>query len=313
MSNQRISVDVHELVSSFYEVLFGREPDATELSHYALIAQRAPISSMIRLILTSPQRAAYLDKRGETISARDIDLDAFIARAEARVAAISSSAQAITAYPPVTWFHSFVLSDGTKVEGIKLLSTLQAEFNAFFREVNFQGASVLDIGSFDGAFAFEAKRRGAAHVLATDYWAWTHPIHPVLERFLYVRRDLDLKVDYRLIDIPDISVSKVGEFDIVLFLGVFYHLREPITIVDRLGAITENLLIFETHLDLEEVPYPAMRHYPGSEVGYPGDTTNWWGPNRACIESLLDHAGFREVHFPPHPFTPSRGIFHARK
>jgi tRNA (mo5U34)-methyltransferase len=142
---------------------------------------------------------------------------------------------------------------------------------------------------------------------------WTYPGSRILERFLYVRRDLGINIDYGLIDVPDISATTVGQFDIVLFLGVFYHLREPITIIDRLGAIVRNSLILETYLDLEDVGYPAMRYYPGSEIGFHGDPTNWWGPNRACIESLLEHAGFRESKFTRHPFDSSRGIFLATK
>jgi hypothetical protein len=82
--------------------------------------------------------------------------------------------------------------------------------------------------------------------------------------------------------------------------------------VDRLGEITKDLLIFETHLDLQDVPHPAMRHYP-AEFGYHGDTTCWWGPNRACVECLLEHAGFREIRFIPYRTEESRGVFHARK
>jgi tRNA (mo5U34)-methyltransferase len=238
-----------------------------------------------------------------------------IARAESAAENISTPAEALTAYPPYTWFHSFLLSDGTRVDApIKSYDVLQQEFDAFFSDIDLRNLSVLDIGAWDGAFSFEANRRGAARVLATDYFAWTHPHTRALEHFLFVRRDLGLDVEYRLIDIPELSKETVGTFDVVMFFGVFYHLREPISILDRLADIADRLLILETHLDLSDVPYPAMRFYPGAELA--SDPTNWWGPNRACIEELLKAAGFADVRFTPHPTAPPsryRGIFHAWK
>jgi tRNA (mo5U34)-methyltransferase len=233
----------------------------------------------------------------------------FAAAAEAAAANVNSAADALATWPAATWFHSFTLADGTRVDSpCKSVELLQMEFDAFFAGIDFRDCSVLDIGAWDGAFSFEAKRRGAARVLATDWWAWTHSGSRALERFLYVRRNLGLDVDYRLIDIPELSVSTVGSFDVVLFLGVFYHLREPLSIIDRLAGIAKSLLIVESHLDLVELPFPAMRFYPGAEIN--NDPTNWWGPNPACIEQLLKTAGFAEVGFWPHP-TGGRGIFHA--
>jgi tRNA (mo5U34)-methyltransferase len=236
----------------------------------------------------------------------------FVARAESNAAQVTSPAEALVSYPPATWFHSFVLSDGTRVESpIKSLDALQLEFDVFYSDIDFRGRSVLDIGAWDGAVSFEAKRRGAARVLATDF-AWTHPHNSALEHFLFVRRNLGLDVEYRLIDIPELSKDTVGTFDFVMFFGVLYHLREPISILDRLADIANPWLILETHLDLGGVPYPAMRFYPTSELA--GDATNWWGPNRMCVEELLKTAGFSEVQFTPYPLPEwSRGIFRARR
>jgi tRNA (mo5U34)-methyltransferase len=237
----------------------------------------------------------------------------FVTHAERAVASIGSTEEALTAYPPMTWFHSFVLADGTRIDGpIKTVEVLQREFETFFAGIDFGGRSVLDIGAWDGAFSFEAKRRGAGRVLATDHWAWTHPHTRALEHFLFVRRDLGLDVEYSLLDVPELSREHLGRFDIVLFLGVLYHLREPISVLDRLASMTERLLIVETHMALTELSYPAMRFYPGAELN--NDPTNWWGPNRACVEGLLKSSGFSEVDFRPHPSEPtSRGIFHASK
>ncbi len=98
----------------------------------------------------------------------------------------------------------------------------------------------------------------------------------------------------------------------VLFLGVFYHLFDPIAALRCLSDITDEVLVLETHLELQDVTKPAMAFYPGSELN--GDPTNWWAPNRAAVEALLKSVGFPKVLFTPHPAGPEvRGIFHAFK
>jgi tRNA (mo5U34)-methyltransferase len=97
-----------------------------------------------------------------------------------------------------------------------------------------------------------------------------------------------------------------------LFLGVFYHLFDPIDALRRLAQITSEVLVLETHLDLQDLGRPAMAFYSGRKPG--GDETNWWGPNRTCVEGLLKAAGFPKVRFTEHPSAgQSRGFFHAFK
>lgn len=241
----------------------------------------------------------------------ELPLDRFAANAEKLVAGLGAPAEALATLGDVGWFHSFALSDGTCVNGTKLPAMLQAEFAAILAPLPLNGLTVLDVGAWNGAFSFEAKRRGAARVLATDMFAWTHPVFRGLERFLYVRKDAGLNIEYKPIDVPEISTETVGKFDVVLFLGVFYHMPDPLSAIKPLAEISKLWMVLETHLDLDEVPYPAMRYYPGSELG--NDPTNWWGPNQQCIEALLENAGFTQIEFARHPMAPDRGIFHARK
>jgi hypothetical protein len=77
----------------------------------------------------------------------------------------------------------------------------------------------------------------------------------------------------------------VGSFDVVLFLGIFYHLVDPIRVLQNIAPIATESLVIETHLDLQNLGRPAMAFYPGKEVN--NDPTNWWGPNREAMESLL--------------------------
>src|SRR5205807_6932118 len=124
-----------------------------------------------------------------------------VSAAEHRVAALGKPADAIGALGGDTWFHSFTLSDGTVVSGAKSVAALQVEFDNVFGPVSLAGHSVLDICAWNGAFSFEAVRRGASRVLAIDSYTWMHPTFRGLEKFLYVRKDLDLPVEYKVLEV----------------------------------------------------------------------------------------------------------------
>jgi tRNA (mo5U34)-methyltransferase len=172
------------------------------------------------------------------------------------------------------------------------------------------GKSVLDVGSWDGFYAFECERRGAARVLATDSFAWVS----AKAGFELARRLLRSKVEDMDVDVHDLRPERVGTFDVVLFLGVLYHMRHPLLALERVAAVTRDHLILETHIDLLDLPRPAMAFYPGRELN--GDETNWCGPNPPMIHAMLQTVGFRKVVTYAGPFempTSTRMIFHAWK
>jgi hypothetical protein len=107
------------------------------------------------------------------------------------------------------------------------------------------------------------------------------------------RSALNLDIEAEDIDIPDLCVERLGTFDIVLFLGVFYHLFDPIAGLEKVAKLAREVLIVETHADALELDRPAMVFYPGSELG--NDATNWWGPNPALMVALLKSFGFAKV------------------
>ena len=74
----------------------------------------------------------------------------------------------------------------------------------------------------------------------------------------------------------DISAERLGTFDVVLFLGVLYHLRHPLLALERVFSVTKDLLILETHVDMLSTRRSALAFYPGRELE--GDMSNWWGP-----------------------------------
>ena len=208
------------------------------------------------------------------------------------------------------WFHSIDLGGGVLTPGVKAPIQHERESAAFFDRVELSGRTVLDIGAWNGFYSFEAKRRGAARVLATDSYCWTHPHFQGRKTFELARRALALEIEAKEIDITDISPDTVGEFDVVLFLGVFYHRYDAVEALARAARVARHLLIVETLLDLEHVDGPAMAFYPPGRKPH-DDHTNWWGPNVSCMKELLLGHKFIEVEAALHPLADTRGIFHA--
>ena len=105
----------------------------------------------------------------------------------------------------------------------------------------------------------------------------------------------------------------MGEFDVVLYLGVFYHRYDAIETLAKAARLAKQLLVVETHLELRDIDVPAMVFFPGRGVGSTilAPPTNWWGPNEHCIEALLLGHGFKEVEITAHPAGSNRAIFHA--
>jgi tRNA (mo5U34)-methyltransferase len=296
--------------------MLGREPDEITLDWCVSEVQRRNLSAVqLQILSLARNEFGPLKQPTEVLPLELLEWDGFVRRfvkaKEEEVATLGEAAEALSQLGTEGWFHSFELSDGTLVSGNKTLGVLRAEFDAVFAPLALDGQSVLDVGAWNGAFSFEAKRLGAARVLATDTYTWVHPFFNGFEKFLYVRKDSGLDIEYRVLDTHQIKQDIVENFDVVLFLGVFYHLEDPVTVISNIAEVATSWLVVETHLDLDDVPNPAMRYYPGAELA--DDPTNWWGPNQRCVEALLSTAGFTEIHFTRNPFHPLRGIFHARR
>jgi tRNA (mo5U34)-methyltransferase len=192
-------------------------------------------------------------------------------------------------------FHSIDLGNGIITPGVKKIEHHRLESSRFFDPIDLEESSVIDIGAWNGFYSFEAKRRGAKRVLASDHFAWTDPKFRGRETFDLARSALGLDIEALEIDVPELSVERVGTFDVVLFLGVFYHLFDPIDGLARAAKLAREVLVVETHLDFDLLDFarPAMVFYPGSELNK--DATNWWGPNPACVVALLSYFGFAKI------------------
>ncbi len=209
----------------------------------------------------------------------------------------------------INWFHSIDLGGGVVTPG-SVDPHLTLERIGLPEDL--RGLTVIDIGANNGFYSFEAERRGAK-VLAIDSYCWRDDNIWGQAGFNLARRALDSKVDDMFIDVYDLCPERVGTFDLVLFLGVLYHLRHPLLALERVLSITGNQLILETHVDMLSTKHPAMRFYPGKDLV--NDPTNWWGPNPPAVVAMLKDVGFREVKvFPVHRlmFRLRNAIYHIR-
>lgn len=188
----------------------------------------------------------------------------------------------------IRWFHSIDLGHGVVTPGTDRSSR---RLRSIRMPASLEGVRVLDVGTFDGFYAFEAERRGAT-VTATDTAVWRNPD---IGRggFDLAHRVLGSTVEAREIDVLDLSPQTVGTFELVMFLGVLYHLPNPMQALERVASVTERMLIMETHVDLLGTRAPAAAFYPGDELQ--ADPSNWWGPNLAAAEGMLRAVGFDRV------------------
>lgn len=210
------------------------------------------------------------------------------------------------------WHHSIDLGNGVVTPGAGQLPLLKAAADIMFA-FGVRGRSVLDVGAWDGFNSFEAERRGADRVLAVDWYCWGGPGPGKREAFLTAHEILRSKVESRVIDIPGTTVESVGEFDVVLFNGIIYHILDPIHALIQMAKIARQVLIIETYIDNLENPRAVMNFFP-ADNNAPGLPQNGWGPNPNLMHALLKHLGFESVlEFPTPGSEPHRSIYVAFK
>ena len=169
------------------------------------------------------------------------------------------------------------------------------------------GASVLDIGCNGGFYSIALKQRGAARVLGLD----------VDDRYLdqarFAAETLGLEIEFQKRSVYDIDLIP-GQFDYVLFLGVFYHLRYPLFALDKIIKKVGGRLFFQSMIrgspeertwkenyefwdmkPFEDPDFPCMYFIENS---YAHDYTNWWIPNRGAVEGMLRSSGLEIIDHP---------------
>src|SRR5512132_120226 len=190
----------------------------------------------------------------------------------------------------IRWYHTIDLGGGVVTNGV---DDTPQRLERVRLPASLGGLSVLDIGAWDGFFSFECERRGAARVVAADHYSWHGGGWGTKAGFNLAREALGSRVEDVDIDVMDLSPERVGTFDIVLFLGVLYHLRHPFLALERIAPLARQRLIVETVIDMVGIRRPAMAFYPGRELN--DDPTNWWAPNVPAMRGMLRSVGFERV------------------
>ena len=248
------------------------------------------------------------------------------------------------------WFHSLDLGSGVVTPGTKSAEHLAAEI-ASLSLPDMQGRTVLDVGAWDGYYSFEAERRGATRVVALDHYAWSMDLAamdrywkrcraegrqpesyetvpevwrpdelPGKRGFDVARAALGSRVEALVADFTATDPAEIGQFDVTLFLGVLYHLRDPFDALRRLRRMTREVAVIETAcmVLVGLAQRPLWDFFPTDELD--GDPGNWWAPNVAGLVGACRAAGFASVDVvsqPPDDLPPwevfhGRAVVHAR-
>lgn len=206
------------------------------------------------------------------------------------------------------WFHRIDLGGGlyTKTESVMgepvdhPLGPWQTIQKLLPHDLS--GKTLLDVGCNAGFYSFEAKRRGATRVLGVDGQ------RQHVRQGLFVRKVLGLEVEFRRLNVYELSPRVVGQFDITLALGLLYHLKHPILALENLYAVTKELLVIETAI-MPSAATPKSFAYsfgpmkttlhPLAYVENPPESKeqvfNWFLPGVEALLALLRNAGFAEV------------------
>jgi tRNA (mo5U34)-methyltransferase len=211
------------------------------------------------------------------------------------------------------WFHNLHLPNGVQTAPDHYFG----DFPKFkwddikkYLPKNLEGMTALDIGCNAGFYSFELARRGA-DVLGID-------LDPhYLRQAKWAAREMGLsgKVSFKQMQVYDLAKMK-RSFDIIIFMGVFYHLRYPMLALDIVAQKVKKMMIFQTlTMPGEEVfqTKPDMMLNERKNMlkkGWPvmafierrlaKDPTNWWAPNHACIEAMLRTSGLKVTARPGH-------------
>jgi tRNA (mo5U34)-methyltransferase len=208
------------------------------------------------------------------------------------------------------WFHNLDLNGVPTAPKHFLGDYPRNKWQTFAHALpkDLRGKSVLDIGCNAGFYSIEMKRRGARRVVAID----SDPDYLAQAKFAAEVCDADIEFQQMSVyDVPSLR----ERFDLVLFLGVFYHLRHPLLALDLICEhAAKDLFAFQSMQRGDKPGEPIQRDYdfwrtdifaqPGFpcmyfiEKKYAGDPTNWWIPNPACSEALLRTAGFKIISHP---------------
>lgn len=181
----------------------------------------------------------------------------------------------------LSWYHRFPLSSEVSAPGRSNVTDILALAGV---PDNLAGKSVLDIGTIDGGFAFEAERRGSTRVVATEFRD-----DPRLA-FGPVAAAIGSNVEHFRCETYDLPERLLPErFDLVFYRGALYHQRHPLLALEAVHRIAADLVIVETALARRDT---GTEFYPDA---YRGDPTVWFIPSRQCAVDWFSSCGFTVI------------------
>jgi tRNA (mo5U34)-methyltransferase len=203
------------------------------------------------------------------------------------------------------WFHNMNLGGVQTAPNHFLGDYPSCKWRRFQHSIpgDLRGKTVLDIGCNGGFYSIEMKRRGADRVVSID----SDPDY--LDQARFAAQVTGCDIEFHQLDIYDVAELR-EKFDLVLFMGVLYHLRHPLLALDLLNEhIVRDQLVFQSLQRGSSAIAQLKEDYPFAETeifnqeGFPvmhfverryaNDPTNWWIPNRACVEAMLRSSGFQ--------------------
>lgn len=204
------------------------------------------------------------------------------------------------------WFHNLHLPDGRQTAPNHFLGdfpTYKWQELSPFLPSDVTGWSVLDVGCNAGFYSIELARRGAQVTAIDMNEHYLRQAHWAAEQF-----GVAPSIRFQRMQVYELSHLDKA-FDLVLFLGVFYHLRYPLLGLDIVSRKVGKLMVFQSLTMPGEEVAPAVADLPFDArealvaPGWPrmafieqrlaGDPTNWWAPNHAAILALLRSCGMR--------------------
>jgi tRNA (mo5U34)-methyltransferase len=206
------------------------------------------------------------------------------------------------------WFHCIDLGDGLQTKTRSAIGEPTQHPRPTWEKVkrclsdDLSGQSVLDVGCNAGFYSIEAKRRGATKVLGIDSQ------RELIRQANFVRKVLDLDIEYRRMSVYDLDPREIGQFDVTLALGLIYHCKHLVLALEKLFLVTRTLLILETAIyPPEKAPESFVYAEGGAEptlhpMAYVENTAdakeavfNWFVPGTEALKALLKNIGFDEV------------------
>lgn len=203
------------------------------------------------------------------------------------------------------WYHRIEVYPGLITPGAGDTETHRRLFDEIGLPLDATGLRVLDLGTADGYFAFLMEQRGAAEVVAVDYRA------SEASGFAIAAELLDTRVKYAVENVYDLTPEKYGTFDVVLFFGLLYHLRNPLLALDKIRAMmkTGGMMFLETQmLDnavlMADGTFKTLNEISPELAGVSlwqfydhdalhKDATNRWSPNLTGLKRAVEEAQFR--------------------